>query len=175
MRILYSSARNYLGQFENIRKKTAVIEEESGERSTVVSALTVTGPDKWEGEGGAPPPPTLHHWCSTHRHSLAGSVTIRAKTTVHCSPGSSMCVHHISVEPQKPSKNEANNFALLLCRCVYLIDKVGVMVRVWDECVVGLIAVQEILGEEEPRPRLGVHPDHQGLLHHQPGLILPSY
>ncbi len=25
-----------------------------------------------------------------HRHSLAGSVTINAKTTVHCSPGSSM-------------------------------------------------------------------------------------
>jgi hypothetical protein len=27
---------------------------------------------------------------STHTHSLAGSVTINAKTTVHCSPDSSM-------------------------------------------------------------------------------------
>jgi hypothetical protein len=37
--------------------------------------------------GGAglsnPPPPT-------HTHSLAGLVTLNAKTTVHCSPGSSI-------------------------------------------------------------------------------------
>ena len=38
------------------------------------------------------------------------------------------------------------------------------MVGVGDEGVVGLLAVQQILGEENPSPGLRVDPDHQGLL-----------
>jgi hypothetical protein len=41
------------------------------------------------GGGSSTPPHPLH---PRHTHSLAGSVTINAKTTVHCSPGSSMPV-----------------------------------------------------------------------------------
>ena len=40
----------------------------------------------------------------------------------------------------------------------------GVVVGVGDEGVVGLLAVQQILGEENPSPGLRVDPDHQGLL-----------
>jgi hypothetical protein len=73
--------------------------EEPGEQCTDVFALIVTDPASdfvcvkgWMGgggggvggggRGGAPPPPPPP--------PLAGTVKICAKTTVHCSPGSSM-------------------------------------------------------------------------------------
>ncbi len=45
----------------------------------------------------------------THTHSLAGSVTINAKTTLHCSPGSSMLLRKCS--------SVANQFCLCAWQC----------------------------------------------------------
>jgi hypothetical protein len=58
--------------------------EEPGEQCTVVFAQIVTERACARG-GGNPPPPQ-----PPSTHSLAGSVTINAKTTVHFSPDSSM-------------------------------------------------------------------------------------
>jgi hypothetical protein len=52
---------------------------------TVVFALIVMEPASGKGVGLATIPPH-----PKHTNSLAGSVKINAKTTVHCSPGSSM-------------------------------------------------------------------------------------
>jgi hypothetical protein len=58
------------------------------EQCIVVFALIVTeSASGLVGWGWRLPPAT-----PTHTHSLAGSVTIDTKTTVHCSPGSSMKV-----------------------------------------------------------------------------------
>ncbi len=57
--------------------------EESGEQCTVIFAKIV-------------PEPVLHTHTQTHTHSLAGSVTINAKTTEY-SPGSSMTNNNRSV------------------------------------------------------------------------------
>ncbi len=81
--------------------------EEPGEQCTVVVALIVPEPASececmwrgWGGRGCDPPPP------------LAGSETNYAKTTVHCSPVSSMVVDKSSVvcsvrcEPVKRNKD----------------------------------------------------------------------
>jgi hypothetical protein len=63
--------------------------DESGEQCTVVFALIATEPAS--GRWGVAIPSPL----PTHTHSPAGGcVTIYAKTTVHCSPGSSMKINH---------------------------------------------------------------------------------
>ncbi len=59
--------------------------EESGEQCTVVFALNVTEPASGGGGGGCALPQPLH----THKHSLAGSETISAMMSVHCSPDAS--------------------------------------------------------------------------------------
>ncbi len=67
------------------QKYTVIDIEESGEQRTVVFARIVTG---LAGGGDvATPPPSLLP--TIHIHSLAGSVTMNAKTTVQCSPSSS--------------------------------------------------------------------------------------
>ncbi len=58
--------------------------EESGDLSSLHQLLRNR---LVRGDGYSPRPPSHTH---THTHSVAGSITINAKTTVHCSPGSSM-------------------------------------------------------------------------------------
>jgi hypothetical protein len=62
--------------------------EEPREQCTVVFATIVTEPAKGRRRGVQQPNP--HPLPPPHTLSLDGSVTVDAKTTVHCSPGSSM-------------------------------------------------------------------------------------
>ncbi len=74
--------------------------EEPGEQCTVVFVLTVMGPVGECGGGDCSYPPSPH--------TLAGSVTIYAMTTLHCSPDSSMySINREKIIQQREGKDGA--------------------------------------------------------------------